>query len=153
MNKIFIILMFLGIVCLLNAEFSIDRPTPSFNPNFNLGGFLSPDKVQMNHSMSFMSGVSSRGDGFYQSAYTNHMRFQLQPNLRVNVDLSLVNMGTMNHNNDFNFKGNDDNQNAFIPAFSLEYKPWENTTIYFEYRQVRGYQTFQNERYNEWWDR
>jgi len=151
MKKIVVILFLVNIFCFLSAEFSFDRPTPNFNPNFSLGSFMSPDNVKMSHSMSFMSGVSSRGDGFYQSAYTNHLQFKLKQNLNLNLDLSLVNLGTMSHQNDLTFKGNNDNQNVFVPAFSLEYKPWENTTFYFEYKQVRGHSSAFQHHSQEWW--
>ena len=157
MKKIIIILIFMSIISLSNAQTVFDGNSsnfnPNFNPNFDLGGFLSPDKVKMNHTMSFMSGVSSRGDGFYQSTYTNHLQFQLQQNLKLNVDLSVVNHGTMTHNNNLNFNSNNDNQNMIVPAFSLEFKPRENTTFYFEYRQQRGHQMPHYYRQNDWWDR
>ena len=156
MKKIVIIAVLLGMCYILNAQNVYDGPTsnfnPNFNPNFNLGGFLSPDKVKMNHSMSFMSGMSSRGDGFYQSSYTNHLQFQLRHNLKLDVDLSVVNLGTMSHNNNLNFSGNDDNQSMVVPAFSLEFRPTQNTTFYFEYRQHRGYQSPYFNRENNWRD-
>ena len=152
------ILVLTSVVCSLCAEMSFFQPTPSFNPNFNLGGFLHPDKLRMNHTMSFMSGVSSRGDGFYQSAYTNHLQFDLRTNLKFNVDISFVNLGTMSHNNDLKFSASDDNHNMIVPSFSLEYKPTDSTTILFQYQQVRGYVGGNSyNRYNpynpgnEWW--
>ena len=141
MKKIIFAFIQFTVIYFLNAQVVFDNPNSSFNPNYSLGSFLNPDMVKMNHSMSFMSGVSSRGDGFYQSTYTNHLQFQLQRNLRLNVDLSVVNLGSMSHNNNLNFSGNNDNQSMVVPSFSLEYRPTENSTIYFEYRQNRGYYT------------
>ena len=138
MRKLIVFALILSFTLGLHAQIAFDKP--NFNPNFQLGGFLHPDKVKMNHSMSFMSGMSSRGDGIYQSSYTNHMNFQLKDNLKMRLDTSVVNFGSMTHNNDMKFNSNNDNQNVVVPAFSVEWKPSENSTIYFQYQQMRGYQ-------------
>ena len=142
MKRAIILISITVIFISLNAQFSFENPSPNFNPNFNLGGFLHPDKVKMNHTMSFSSGVDSNGLGFYQSAYTNHLKFDLRDNLKFNVDLSYVNFGTMTHENNLNFNSNQDNQGAFVPAFSLEYKPFTNTTIIIEYQNGGGNDSF-----------
>jgi hypothetical protein len=114
--------------------------------------------MQMNHSMAFMSGAASTGGGFYQSSYTNHLRYQLRHNLRMGIDMSVVNVGTMTHNNDLKFSGNDDNSNFIVPAFSLEFKPSANSTLYFEYRHVRAINQNSNRQSGshspnqEWWN-
>ena len=157
MIRCILLIVILSLVMVLNAQMNLNTPNfnPNFNPNFQLRGFLNPDNMQMNHTMSFMSGVSSGGGGFYQSAYTNHLRYQLRPNLRMGVDVSFVNLGTMSHRNNLNFNSNNDNHNIVVPAFSLEFKPSAGTTLYFEYRQVRG---FNNTHYGafppnrEWWN-
>ena len=153
MNRYIVLIVLLSLAMVLNAQFAYDRPVfaPNFNPNFQLGGFLHPDQVKMNHSMSFVSGMASSGAGYYQSSYTNHLQFQLKPNLKMNVDMSVVNLGTMSHNNNLKLSSNNDNQNVVVPALSLEYKPSNNTTIYFEYRHVRGYSPYHGNPYNEWW--
>jgi len=154
MKGIVIFVLFLSMTFVLGAQV-VPSFNPNFNPNFQLGGLLHPDRVTMNHTMSFMSGVSSSGQGFYQSSYTNHLQLKLRENLRMNVDMSVVNLGTMSHSNDMRFSSNNDNQNVIVPAFSLEFRPTQNSTIYFEYRQVRGHQPFnahnRYNRYNEWW--
>jgi hypothetical protein len=142
------------LICIsLSGEFSFFTPSPNFDPGFQLGGFLHPDNMKMNHSMSFSSGVSSTGHGFYQSAYTNHLRFDLRDNLRLNIDTSVINMGSMTHENNLRFSDNKDNHNVIVPAFSVQYKPTENSTIYFEYRQYRGIDAMRHSRnpHHEWW--
>ena len=150
MKKVILIVMVMFAYVALNAQFSFDSLSPNFNPNFQLGGFLHPDKVKMNHSMSFSSGMASNGLGFYESAYTNHLRFDLRDNLKFNVDLSYVNFGTMTHENNMNFNSNKDNQGVIVPAFSLEFKPSTNTTIWIEYKNVRGEDPFFYGRRNYW---
>ena len=150
MKRLIVIILIINLFCIISAQSVFDRPTPTLNPNFNLGGLLHPDKMKMNHSMSFISGMSSSGYGYYQSNYTNHLQFQLQKNLKLNVDISVINHGTMSHNNDLNFKGNNDNQNFVVPSFSLEFKPTENTTLHIEYRQFRGHQLNPYSMHDSW---
>lgn len=131
------VLLVLGI-SLIYANF--DLPTNInklgyFNPKFQLGSIFDPNTVKMTQSMSFGSGMSSNGLGFYQSTYTNHLNFDLRENLKFKVDLSLVNFGTMTHSNKLDFKSNNDNQNVVIPSFSLDYKPTDTTNIRIEFHQ------------------
>jgi len=51
------------------------------NPDFKLPGLINPDNFQMNHSLTFSSGFSSNGNGYYSNTYTNHMIFNLRKNL------------------------------------------------------------------------
>lgn len=152
MKVLIIIIAIFSITTSLYSQVQIDRPTFNFNPNYQLNSLLNPNQIKMNHSMSFMSGVSSGGLGFYQSSYTNHLRFDLRENLKLNVDLSFVNLGSMSHNNDWKLHSNNDNHNIVVPGFSMEYNPTDNTRFIFEYRQIRGAQPFNtHNRYNEWW--
>ncbi len=138
MKKILILLVMIAVIASLTAEYNQPINHAFFNPNFQIGSLLNPNNVKMSHTMSFSSGVSSSGYGFYQSAYTNHLKFDLQKNLKLNVDLSLVNQGSMMHQNKMNFKSNNDNNSLVVPAFSLEYQPFENTRIFIQYRQSSG---------------
>ena len=150
MKKFLLIVLFVCISLSIMGQNIFEKPNFSLNPNYKLGGIFDSNIVKMNHSMSFMSGVSSTGDGFYQSAYTNHLNFHLRENLKLNVDVSVLNIGTMNHNNDMKFSSNNDNQNVVVPSVSLHYKPSERSTIYFEYRQIKGHQ-LHHPRNNDWW--
>ncbi len=109
-----------------------------FNPNFKMPSLFNPNKMKMTHSMSFMSGVSSNKQGFYQSTYTNHINMQLNPKLTLKMDMSFVNYGTATYNKGLDIKGNKDNRNAVIPSFSLQYKPSDTTSITFEFSQYTG---------------
>lgn len=93
------------------------------------------DNLQMNHSVSFMSGFSSDGGGFYQSVYTNRLFYQFSKNLDLRVDLNFVNHGTANWEESFSFSSNEDNQTNIVPEFSLNYRPSDNTRITIEFRQ------------------
>ncbi len=133
-------------VVLVSGLFAEPWGDPFFSPNLKLNGFLNPDNLQMNHTMSFMSGFSSGGDGFYRSTYTNHLHYTFHPKLDLQVDLNFVNYGTANWDNSFSIQGNKDNASAVIPEFSLNYRPSDNTSIRIEFRQ----HTPENRSYN-WW--
>ncbi len=150
MKRFALIIILISVSISIFANYELPGKTGFYNPNFQLGSLLNPDKIKMSHSMSFGSGISSNGSGFYQSAYTNHMKFDLKENLKMNIDLSFVNQGTMTHQNDLNFKSNNDSNNLVIPSFSLEYQPFENTKLYFEYRQYNGL-PFQSSRKYDYW--
>jgi len=136
-------LLLLLVLCVIGipmyADYDFYQPTFDLGSGIRLGSLINPEKVKMNQSMSFSSGASSTGNGFYQSAYTNQLQFDLRDNLKLNVDMSFVNLGTMTHQNDLKFSGNDDNRNVLIPGVSMQYKPTDNTTIYIEYKQSTGY--------------
>lgn len=125
-------------------------PQGFFNPNFQLNSLLNPNKVKINHSFSFGTAVSSNGYGLYESAYTNHIKYNINPKLNLKLDLSFVNAGTMTHQN-YKINGSHDNKNYIIPSFSMEYKPTDNTRIIFEYRQVQGNPWLMNSNQNNDW--
>jgi len=139
MRALLILLILSALSMSLFAEYNFYQPSFDLGSGIKLGSLINPDKVKMHQSMSFTSGASSTGDGFYQSAYTNRLQFSLRDNLKLNVDMSFVNLGTMTHQNDLKFSSNDDNRNLLIPGVSMQYKPTDNTTIYFEYKQTTGY--------------
>jgi hypothetical protein len=115
-------------------------------PYINLNGILNPSNIKMNHTMSFMTGMSSGGEGYYQSVYTNHLLFDLHPKIDLQLDLNFVNYGTANWDSNFSVKANDDNQSQILPEFSLQYRPTERTSIRVEFRSMKPYQ-----RNDNWW--
>jgi hypothetical protein len=151
MKKYIILLVIINCLLFLNAQVVIDKPNYNFNSDFLQNSLLNPNKIKINHSLSFMSGVSSAGLGYYQSAYTNHLQLDLRDNLKFNMDLSFVNLGSMSHNNNWKFNSNNDNHNVVVPSFSLEFQPTDNTLIYFEYKQIQGYHPYNYYNRNEWW--
>ncbi len=103
----------------------------TWNPsNYSL---LNPNNYTMSHSMSFSTSYSS-GLSLYQSRYTNHISYQVNDKLDINVDLHLTNFGSANISKGFNIEGNDDNSTDIVPDFSVNYRPTENTSIHFVFR-------------------
>jgi hypothetical protein len=97
--------------------------------------------------MGFEAGSSSSGDGYYLSRYTNHIQYQFNPKLELNVDLNFINFGSANTNKSIEF--NEDNQSKVIPEFSLKYRPSDNFHVEFRYEQ--GYSPYS--RYRTLFDR
>ena len=107
----------------------------AFTPNLLMPSFINPDKFSMNHSVSFMSGFSSNNQGYYQSVYTNHLKYQFSSKLNLKVDLNFVNFGTATYQSGFKFEGNNDNISKVLPNFQLNYSPTKNTQISIEFKQ------------------
>ena len=110
----------------------IDMPKPILNPYRGSGSpLISLDRLSMNHSMGFEAGMSSAGSGYYLSRYTNHIRYNLNPKLDLELDLSLVNYGSANSKLGFG----SDNTTRVIPEFKLNYRPSESVNLSLEFRQ------------------
>jgi len=107
------------------------------NPNLCFPGLINPDKIQINHSLSFFSGFSSSGTGYYSNIYTNHILFNLRNNLDLKLNLHFINDGSMNFDQDYDINWNNDNASHIIPEFQLEWRPTDNTTLRIEFEQKR----------------
>ncbi len=129
--------------------------TGSFTPDFqmpslrNTFSFLDLNKIDMHHSVSFMSGISSDNKGFYQSMYTNHLNYRLNPKLDLKLNLNFVNNGSVTFTKGIEFEGNRDNMTKVIPEFQLSFRPSENMHIMFEFRQYGGYNSM-NRNWSHW---
>lgn len=126
----------------------IGFPRPDFNP-YKIQGqsILNPSNMKISHSMGFEAGSSSSGDGYYLSRYTNHIQYQFNPKLELNVDLNFINFGSANTNKSIEF--NEDNQSKVIPEFSLKYQP--SDSFHVEVRYEQGYSPYS--RYRSMFDR
>ncbi|HHV37566.1 MAG TPA: hypothetical protein GXX77_07020 [Candidatus Cloacimonetes bacterium] len=109
-----------------------DIPRPNLNP-FSVGSSILKE-LKMSHSMGFEAGADSRGEGYYLSRYTNHLKYELNPKLEMDLNLNFVNFGSMNTSEKLSI--NKDNDTKVIPDFSLRYKPKEN--MQFEFRMIHG---------------
>jgi len=143
MKKTFLITLFIVLITLSNAQLKFGANGTNFMANNwrpdawtwnpNNYSLLNPNSYTMNHSMSFSTAYSS-GVSLYQSRYTNHISYQVNDKLDINVDLHVTNFGTANVSNGFDIKGNDDNSTKIFPDFSVNYRPTDNTYIHFAYR-------------------
>ncbi len=129
------LLVLITIIVIAGSLAATSPGTPFLSPTLNNDGLFDLNKLRMNHSVSFMSGFSSGGEGFYQSTYTNHLNYSFNPKLDLNIDLNFVNFGTASHDSGFSFDVNEDNSSLVVPEFSLEYRPTDSSIIKIEYRQ------------------
>lgn len=144
MKRIVLLLIIITTVTIGSAQLKIGSPGASFMPtnwtpnawdwNPNNYSLLNPNNYSMNHSMSFSTAYRTGGASLYQSRYTNHISYQVNEKMDINVDLHVTNFGTANVSKGFNIKSNEDNATNIVPDFSINYRPTENTTINFIYR-------------------
>lgn len=144
MKRTGLIMLFIVLITLANAQlkfgangtnFMANNWTPDawkWNPNSY--SLLNPNNYTMSHSMSFSTGYSSTGVAPYQSRYTNHINYQVNDKLDINVDLHVTNFGTANVSKGLNIESNDDNTTDMVPDFSINYRPTDNTSINFVFR-------------------
>ncbi|MFO7896201.1 MAG: hypothetical protein R6U84_04645 [Candidatus Cloacimonadales bacterium] len=129
----------ISVIVILILAAGLVAQNPTFRPDFLIDQFNGFDKLQMNHSVSFSSGVSSNSQSFYMSTYTNHLQYDLGPKLDLNLDLNFVNFGTATHKRGLSFDGNNDNMSLVVPEFQLNYRPTENSEIRFMFRTVQPF--------------
>jgi len=142
MKNLLITLLLMGLILPVMATYNL--PRPNLNPFTINNPALS--NLKMSHSMGFEAGTSSMGNGYYLSRYTNHMKYQFNPKLELDVDLNFVNFGSLNTNTGFAL--NDDNNSKILPEFSLRYKPSDSMS--FEIRMSQGLLTQQRPWYEKW---
>ena len=136
-------LVILLVIAGLFAQTSIFDKDDLYKDSFFSGTMLNPYKLKVSHSMGFSAGSSSNGTGFYESRYTNHLKYEFSPKLNLALDLNFVNFGSTTTGNGFSFQTNDDNKSRILPEFSLSYKPNNSITIQLDYKNYRNY-------YNPW---
>lgn len=99
----------------------------------NIFSFFNPDNFSMSHSFS-MSYGSMGSQGLALGVYTNSMAYKFADNLSLSADISLVNTPYNTYGDAFT-----ENLNGlYLSNATLQYKPWENTKIVVQYRQVPG---------------
>ncbi len=138
MKRFMILIILIYVFSVLQAQTSAFQPSNPFGSSNWQGSLLNPSKLHISNSASF-STMMSNNHSFYQSVYTNHMQYQFNPKLSMNVNLNFVNNGTGSWKKNMNYKGNGDNQNKIIPEFSLMYQPSKSFTVRFEYQQRSVY--------------
>jgi len=159
MKRNLLIMLFIVLITLSNAQLKIGAKGTNFMANNwspsdwswnpNNYSLLNPNNYTMSHSMSFSTGYSS-GVSLYQSRYTNHISYQVNKKLDINVDLHVTNFGTANVSKGFNIESNDDNSTNIVPDFAINYRPTDNTSIHFVFRGPSDNPYFR--RHNIWRD-
>ena len=96
-----------------------------------LFGFLNPDNFKMQNSVA-MSYATSGGQSLALNTFTNSLFYKFSNNLNVQLSTSLVmspysSLGSSFQNN---IKG------IYITNAQINYKPWKNVDVVFQYRQL-----------------
>lgn len=112
----------------VSAAQSLIRPAPSLP---GLLSWFNPDNFLMKHSLSFQY-VSSGGRGLSLAMYTNSMFYRIADPLDVRFDLSL--MGSPF--GQYGTAQQSDFSNIFLSRAELNYRPFDNMLIRFQYQQI-----------------
>ncbi len=118
---------------------SLVRPTTGIN---SFLGLLNPNNFMMRHNFS-LSYMSSGGTGLSIASYTNSMFYKIADPLNVRFDVTLQGspFGPAAYQNSLS--------GVFLSRAELNYKPWENFLIKFEYNHLpMNYYGLSNPWYN-----
>ena len=123
------------------SEGMIRPSTPSF-----LFDWFNPEKFHMRHSVEF-SYLTSGGQGFSLGTYTNSMTYQFADNLNARADVSL---SYSPFSSSSFLKKSSDLSSVYLSRAQVDYAPWENVLIQFQYRQM-PYRPYMSPFYNPWY--
>ncbi len=138
MKKIFFML-FVFVLSVTNAQFrdelnnkpDIRSGIVKNNSYGSLFGFFNPNNFKMNHAFD-LSYTTFGGAGLAMGVYTNSMFYQFTDNLNLQADISIVNSPYNSFDKDFSKRVN----GVYLSKMQMNYKPTENMTIMFQYRNI-----------------
>jgi opacity protein-like surface antigen len=111
-------------------------------------GWFNPERFHMSHSFD-LSYSTFGGQGMSLGTYTNSMTYQFADNLNARADLSLS-FSPYNSFSTFGGKKND-LSSLYLSRAEVNYKPWENVQVRFQYRQVPYGNYYYSPFYNPWY--
>jgi len=105
-----------------------DSPSASL-----LFGWFNPDSFHMRHTFS-MSYSTFGGQGLSLGTYTNSMTYDFSQSFDARADVSMM----YSPYNSFSpqGKGKNDLSSVFLSRAELNYRPWSNTLVQIQYRQI-----------------
>jgi len=110
-------------------------------------GWFNPDKFHMRHS--FDLSFTTLGDrSLSLGTYTNSMSYEFADNLVARTDLSLS-YSPYNNLPTLNGKKND-LSSLYLSRAQLDYKPWDNVLVQFQYRSLPYGSYLYSPFYNPW---
>jgi len=98
------------------------------NPIGSLFSFIDPSKFSMGHSFE-MSYSASGDNGLAMGVYTNHLAYEFNEKLNIEVDASLVNSPY----NTFGDSFTDSFNGVYLNKAQINYKPTEDFNIILQY--------------------
>ena len=116
-------------------------------PQFLLGWF-NPDKFHMRHSFD-LSFTTFGNNSVSLGTYTNSMMYEVTDNLMARADLSMS-YSPYNNLPTLNGKKND-LSSIYLSRAQLDYRPWENVLVQFQYRTLPYGSYYYSPFYNPWY--
>jgi len=149
-NIIILVILSLTLSSITLAQFKNQSEQPSVVQSMvrpgtganNFLGFLNPNNFMMRHNFS-LNYMSFGGMSLSLASYTNSIFYKISDPLNVRFDVTLQGspFGNSTYQNSLN--------GIYLSRAQLNYKPWENFLIKFEYNQLpMGYYGLSNPWYN-----
>jgi len=113
-----------------------------------LFGWFNPESFRMRHSFD-LSYHTMGGQGMSLATYTNSMTYDIAENLNARADVSMS-YSPYNTFSTFGGKKND-LSSIYLSRAEVNYKPWENVLVKFQYRQVPYGNYYYSPFYNPWY--
>lgn len=136
-KNILFFVLFLSVV-----SFGQLKKDPFQKPDYTAGivqnsnllfGLIDPSKFSMRHAFD-VSYMSMGEHGISTTSYTNSMRYDFSENLNLRVDASLLFTPYSSFGSNFN----DQMSGIYISRAELNFRPWENTIVTIQYRNLPG---------------
>lgn len=93
-------------------------------------GWFNPERFHMRHSFD-LSYNSFAGESFSLGTYTNSMMYEFAENLNARADVSL----SFSPFSSFSTFNKNDLSSVYLSRAEVNYQPWDNVTMRFQYRQ------------------
>ena len=110
-------------------------------------GWFNPERFRMSHSFS-LSYQTGGGEAFSLGTYTNSMMYQFAENLNARADVSL---SYSPYNSFSTFNNKNDLSSVYLSRAQLDYKPWDNVLVQFQFRQHPYVNPYYSPFYNPWY--
>jgi hypothetical protein len=112
-----------------------------------LFGWFNPESFHMRHSFD-LSYSTFGGQGMSLGTYTNSMTYDFSERLNARADISM----SYSPYNSFSTLGGKKNDlsSIYLSRAEVNYKPWENVMVKFQYRQV-PYGGYNSPFYSPWY--
>jgi hypothetical protein len=111
-----------------------DRLVPQTAPSLLLGWF-NPENFSMRHSFSLSYATGPAG-ALSLGTYTNIMQYKFAENLDARADLSLSYSPYNSLSSYSPFARRNDLGAFYLSRAEINYRPWENTMVQFQYRTL-----------------
>lgn len=116
--------------------------------SFSLFGWFDPEKFHMRHMVDF-SYSTFGGQGMSMGNYTNSMMYEFANDLNVRTDISM----SYSPFNSFPLPGGKKNDlsSIYLSRAELNYRPWKDVLVQFQYRQLPYGSYFSSPFHDPWY--